>query len=831
MTEKGFSIRCPHCFEWSDWPDLDPDAIAIQSDDEWEEILCDLKERPEEFSHRKMLTCQNSIGDCPAPFQAFICKNARNAHRYVESTPTWALERAFRVYGTDHVNRRDRTAIIFCTRAVPRPKYIELEKVLDRELLSRVNVGMGLEMHGPVTVYTGIVFELGKMASTYWVPVEAYTTCGPEVPPRYNPFCRICRRAGIQWLLNRFEAKASTANCVKKPVPFAKDGKCAGRIAACEANDWSHCPAFLDARRALRMCYCYDEILIKKLEENWRQRKLPDPPHQTHTCWAGFSEIAVPIVVHEHFVAVAMTGQFVLEGSDRRLLKSVEVLIERFEPLKQLKQSTRAKLISLAEVLLGCREPANDEEEYATTFRLTPGQFQEKVQLLARNAERIVTVANARYRDFRARSEAVFKQELLGRVENAEDMDGSLGSLGEGLLLNVLERMREFWAFQGVYLVNWLSQTKRLSVVAFSRKGRKPEFFGMPGKLLGIVEAGVVPAHPLPWLYDSHGRGYPQAAWMERLWSVFEEIWDDEELDVPDGRYYFVVSVPFADQIQSFIFAVRDESEVSPLRPLEKGGISPFCQDGILGTCADFVYRFAKIRHQLREKAWREFSALASHRIGNEIHAAGTLIDVLADELCAEPQWAESWGEDLGIMQRCVKSAKKMLNDLTTLTGEVRPQRRPVRVDEVIHRAIRGVLPPGGKLEMLGFNDAPEVAVDPDLMEQMFRELVTNAVRVAGENVMLTVRATEPHAGKRKGDYSEAGRCLEIWFSDNGPGIPPEQRERIFQPFTTFDRSRACLGLTIVRRIIEAHAGSISLVNAKIGTTFLIRIPVSGDMR
>jgi signal transduction histidine kinase len=70
----------------------------------------------------------------------------------------------------------------------------------------------------------------------------------------------------------------------------------------------------------------------------------------------------------------------------------------------------------------------------------------------------------------------------------------------------------------------------------------------------------------------------------------------------------------------------------------------------------------------------------------------------------------------------------------------------------------------------------------------------------------------------------------EVWaqvsIQDSGPGIPPEVKERIFEPFVTSRPTGNGLGLTIVHRVVEGHQGRVELISeADRGTTCVVRLP------
>jgi two-component system OmpR family sensor kinase len=117
---------------------------------------------------------------------------------------------------------------------------------------------------------------------------------------------------------------------------------------------------------------------------------------------------------------------------------------------------------------------------------------------------------------------------------------------------------------------------------------------------------------------------------------------------------------------------------------------------------------------------------------------------------------------------------------------------------------------------------------DPALLEQLVWNLVDNAIRFSAPGSGVTVSVTGSPDGVR------------INVSDSGPGIPPAERERIFERFHRGDEARTAsgeaggtgLGLSIVHAIVEAHGGSVSVDDAPDGGArfgvLLPRRPVRG---
>lgn len=183
-----------------------------------------------------------------------------------------------------------------------------------------------------------------------------------------------------------------------------------------------------------------------------------------------------------------------------------------------------------------------------------------------------------------------------------------------------------------------------------------------------------------------------------------------------------------------------------------------------------------------------------------------------------------------------VLALSRLVDDLQELTladaGELRLTRRPVDVSEVAARVAEAFAPrlaaSGGTLEVDVPGDLPAVDADPDRLAQVLRNLVENAVThgASGSSARggrVTIRA------------SREGSVVSLRVSDDGPGIPPGQLERVFDRFHRVDASRsrgsggAGLGLAIVRSLVAAHGGTVRATSggADPGATFVTTWPVT----
>jgi len=114
----------------------------------------------------------------------------------------------------------------------------------------------------------------------------------------------------------------------------------------------------------------------------------------------------------------------------------------------------------------------------------------------------------------------------------------------------------------------------------------------------------------------------------------------------------------------------------------------------------------------------------------------------------------------------------------------------------------------------------PEIMASQENLERVFLNLFMNAIHaVSGKGKVVLETRLLPSRD-----------MVEIKITDNGPGISPEQQERLFEPFYTTKENGTGLGLSICQSIIQQHKGTISLESTSgQGTTFSIRLPVLQD--
>ncbi|HEV2290930.1 MAG TPA: HAMP domain-containing sensor histidine kinase, partial [Gemmatimonadales bacterium] len=119
-----------------------------------------------------------------------------------------------------------------------------------------------------------------------------------------------------------------------------------------------------------------------------------------------------------------------------------------------------------------------------------------------------------------------------------------------------------------------------------------------------------------------------------------------------------------------------------------------------------------------------------------------------------------------------------------------------------------------------------ELDGDEDLLHRVVANLLLNAVQAARGPAAVHV-SCRPATPAELPSGSGLERAVRLEIRDNGPGIPAEVRERLFEPFVTGRVGGSGLGLSIVQRAVEAHRGLVLVdTGAGRGTTFTIYLPV-----
>jgi signal transduction histidine kinase len=227
------------------------------------------------------------------------------------------------------------------------------------------------------------------------------------------------------------------------------------------------------------------------------------------------------------------------------------------------------------------------------------------------------------------------------------------------------------------------------------------------------------------------------------------------------------------------------------------------------------------------EQARRGLVAAVSHDLRTPLTSLRLLADAVEDEL-VDPDTRRRYLEQMSVH---IRSLSVLIEDLFELSrleaGDIEWSLQRVRLDELVGETVEA---------MRAQADAKRVAVqaqvpgdlaparaNPEKLQRVLFNLIQNAIRHTPADGSVTVAA-----------QSNGGR-VEVEVADTGEGLPPEDRERAFEPFyrggAGADRAAGAgtgLGLTICRAIVEAHGGEIWFAESQRGARVRFSLPRAG---
>lgn len=235
-------------------------------------------------------------------------------------------------------------------------------------------------------------------------------------------------------------------------------------------------------------------------------------------------------------------------------------------------------------------------------------------------------------------------------------------------------------------------------------------------------------------------------------------------------------------------------------------------------------------RDRLRDRlaALGEMAAAIAHEVKNPLASIEVMAGVLKRQLSEQP-------ESLETLNDIIKEAKMANAIVVEVLEFVRPIQLQVdrtSLPEVLKDSItlaEGKRRRGSVSIRTDFAlDVPELLADSHQLRQLFSNLLANAFEALGGEGHVDIRAYLLEAEEEPTGTGEVEvQQVVVEIRDNGPGIAPDDLERIFSPFFTTKPQGTGLGLAIVRKVVDAHDGRIDAVSAPgRGATFRVTLPV-----
>jgi two-component system nitrogen regulation sensor histidine kinase NtrY len=217
--------------------------------------------------------------------------------------------------------------------------------------------------------------------------------------------------------------------------------------------------------------------------------------------------------------------------------------------------------------------------------------------------------------------------------------------------------------------------------------------------------------------------------------------------------------------------------------------------------------------------AWREVARRLAHEIKNPL----TPIQLSAERLRRHFSGASSQARAL--VEECtttiigeVESLKGLVDEFSQFARMPSPRTVPTDLGQLITDTVAlydGIFAEV-RIDRRFAPDVPLVRLDPEQIRRVVINLVDNAIEAMERHGEIVVET----------QLDPSNAIVRVMVSDDGPGIPPAEREKLFLPYYSTKRRGSGLGLAIVRRIIAEHGGNIDVGgNAPHGTRFTIELP------
>ncbi|HEV8380450.1 MAG TPA: ATP-binding protein [Gemmatimonadales bacterium] len=227
-----------------------------------------------------------------------------------------------------------------------------------------------------------------------------------------------------------------------------------------------------------------------------------------------------------------------------------------------------------------------------------------------------------------------------------------------------------------------------------------------------------------------------------------------------------------------------------------------------------------------RLEAVAELSSSLAHEIKNPLASIRSSVEQLSRSSRSNPD--EKFLA--GLIVRESDRLSRLLSEFLDFSRVRVTECQPMDLHAVAEAAIRLVRqhPDCGAGVRITLEGGPTpMEGDDDLLHRVVSNLVLNAVQAAGAKAMVKVR-TGPAAANELPGAAGIENPVALRVSDNGPGIPAELKERLFEPFATGRVGGTGLGLAIVQRAVEAHRGLVLVdTQAGGGTTFTVYFPAA----
>ncbi len=242
------------------------------------------------------------------------------------------------------------------------------------------------------------------------------------------------------------------------------------------------------------------------------------------------------------------------------------------------------------------------------------------------------------------------------------------------------------------------------------------------------------------------------------------------------------------------------------------------------------------------------FLATVSHELRTPLTSIIGYSEMLSEGIAGELQNEQK--EFVGTIHEKGEQLLQLIMSLLDLSklesGTLSMKRKPTAITTVLGEVVTTITPnarkKGVNVKLELEPKLIELRADPERLRQVFINLCDNALKFTPKGGTITMRARTVQGAANDADDDDDGFALlapaqaklEVRVMDTGIGIPPKERQKVFDAFYQVDSSSTReyggtgLGLSIVKRIVEAHNGTIGIEeNTPTGAVFVVTLPAT----
>jgi two-component system nitrogen regulation sensor histidine kinase NtrY len=257
---------------------------------------------------------------------------------------------------------------------------------------------------------------------------------------------------------------------------------------------------------------------------------------------------------------------------------------------------------------------------------------------------------------------------------------------------------------------------------------------------------------------------------------------------------------------------------------------TPLLRDDEIGGAVLVFDDVTPLIRTQRVAAWRDVARRLAHEIKNPLTPIQLCAERMRRHFSAAPAPSQA------LVEECtttivgeVESLKALVDEFAQFARMPAPRATPTDLNAALAEtlALYNGLFREIRIERVFAPDLPAVRVDPEQIRRVVINLVDNAVDALGGSRAAARPDGEAPRIVVETRHDAGNGVARILISDNGPGISPADRDKLFMPYYSTKRRGSGLGLAIVRRIVAEHGGAIEAMdNVPQGTVFAIDLPL-----